>query len=89
MTWLLSAGLGVLLGFVYYASLWMSVRALTGGRRGARLRFDRLARLLLVATVTVLLCRTLGVQALGILPGLWLARAVMLHRIGWSAHARQ
>jgi hypothetical protein len=89
MTWLLSAGLGVLLGFAYYSSLWLSVRALTGGRRGAWLQLDRLARLLLVAAVTVLLCRTLGVQALGLLPGLWLARTVMLRRIGGSGHARR
>jgi F1-F0 ATPase (N-ATPase) AtpR subunit len=88
MTWLLSAGIGALLGVVYFSSLWMSVRTLKTGTRGARLQLDRLVRLLLVAAVTVLLCRTLTVQALGLLPGLWLVRGVMLRRIGGQAHAR-
>jgi F1-F0 ATPase (N-ATPase) AtpR subunit len=87
MIWVVMAVCGFLLGLAYFGSLWLSVRHMLQGRHRPHLiDAGRLLRLGLFGVAVAVLCVHAAGTALGILPGLWLARWSVVHYLGEVRH---
>lgn len=83
MNWIMAITIGGLVGLIYFGGLWLTVREVVSGQRGAGLIFiSRLARMALFGVVFYWLSQRSAGQAMAGLGGFWSARWYLLRRLG-------